>query len=132
GLLVVTLAESVETANQSRELARAFSDLPFPALLLSQGTVTFSNAAAERLFSREHRSSVSRLLGGADAAQDFLNRVTAAGTLGITNMPAPLSGEREIRMTAKVMPVEKGAEAVILLICEDVTDRRALERHLGV
>jgi PAS domain S-box-containing protein len=132
GLLVVTLAESLETANQSRELARAFSDLPFPALLLSQGTVTFANAAAERLFSREHRSSVSRLLGGADAAQDFLHRVTAAGTLGFTKKLDTVFGEREIRLTAKVMPVEKGAEAVILLICEDVTDRRALERHLGV
>ncbi|MGE3873381.1 MAG: PAS domain S-box protein, partial [Parvibaculaceae bacterium] len=131
GLLVVTLAESADTASQSSELARAFSDLPFPALLLSQGTVTFANAAAERLFSAEQRSSVSRLLGGADAAQDFLHRVTAAGTLGTTKRLETIFGEREIRLTAKFMPVEKGAEAVILLIGEDVTDRRALERHLG-
>src|SRR5262249_53767751 len=74
GLLVVSLAEDAETASQSGELARAFSDLPFPSLLLSQGTVTFANAAAERLFSSEQRSSISRLLGGSDATQDFLHR----------------------------------------------------------
>jgi PAS domain S-box-containing protein len=132
GLLVVSLGENAETANQSSELARAFSDLPFPALLLSQGTVTFANGAAERLFSPAQRSSVSRFFGGADAAQDFLHRVTASGTLGFTKKLDTLFGEREIRLTAKFLPVEKGAEAVILLICEDVNDRRALERRLGV
>jgi len=132
GLLVVSLAENAETQGQSGELARAFSDLPFPALLLSQGTVTFANAAAERLFTAEQRGSVSRLLGGSDAAQDFLHRVTASGTLGQTRKLDTVFGEREIRLTAKFLPVDKGAEAVILLICEDVTDRRALERSFGV
>ncbi len=132
GLLVVGLPASATAAGQSGELARAFSDLPFPCLLLSQGTVTFANAAAERLFSIAQRSSVSRLLGGIDAAQDFLHRVTAAGTFGMTKKLDTIFGEREIRLTAKFMPVEKGAEAVILLVCEDVTDRRALERQLGV
>lgn len=132
GLLVVSLAEDAEIAGQSGELARAFSDLPFPSLLLSQGTVTFANAAAERLFSSEQRSSISRLLGGSDAARDFLHRVTAGGTFGMTQKLDTVFGEREIRLTAKFMPVERGAEAVILLVCEDVTDRRALERHLGL
>jgi PAS domain S-box-containing protein len=131
GLLVAGLAQAEQAAGQSGELARAFSDLPFPALLLSQGGVTFANMAAERLFAPEQRASVSRLLGGADAAQDFLHRVTASGTLGQTRKLETLFGERDIRLTAKFLPVEKGAEAVILLICEDVTDRRALERHLG-
>jgi PAS domain S-box-containing protein len=58
--------------------------------------------------------------------------VTAAGTLGMTKKLDTVFGEREIKLTARLMPVEKGAEAVILLICEDVTDRRALERQLGV
>lgn len=131
GLLVAGQAEDAEGDTQSGELARAFSDLPFPALLLAQGTVTFANRAAERLFTPDQRRSVSRLLGSADAAQDFLQRVASAGTLGLTRKLDTLFGEREIRLTAKLMPVEKGAEPVILVVCEDVTDRRALERHLG-
>jgi PAS domain S-box-containing protein len=131
GLLVAGLAETAQSTSQSSELAQAFSDLPFPALLLSQGTVTFANMTAERLFTAEQRSSISRLMGGADAAHDFLSRVTAAGTLGLTRKLETTFGEREIRLTAKVLAAEKGAETIILLICEDVTDRRALERHLG-
>ena len=131
GILVAGLAESAESASQSGELARAFSDLPFPALLLSQGAVTFANVAAERLFTAEQRVSVSRLLGGAEPTQDFLHRVTASGTLGMTRKLETAFGERDLRLTARFLAVEKGAEAIILLICEDVTDRRALERHLG-
>ena len=131
GILVAGLAESAESASQSGELARAFSDLPFPALLLSQGAVTFANVAAERLFTAEQRASVSRLLGGAEPTQDFLHRVTASGTLGMTRKLETAFGERDLRLTARFLAVEKGAEAIILLICEDVTDRRALERHLG-
>jgi PAS domain S-box-containing protein len=132
GVVVAGLAESAETPGQSSELARAFSDLPFPALLLSQGAVTFANRAAERLFSSEQRSSISRLLGGAEATHDFLSRVTASGTLGMTKALDTVFGARDIRLTAKFMPAETGAEAIILVICEDVTDRRALERHLGM
>ena len=131
GILVAGLAESAEPASQSGELARAFSDLPFPALLLSQGMVTFANIAAERLFTAEQRASVSRLLGGAGPTQDFLHRVTASGTLGMTRRLDTAFGERDLRLTSRFLAVEKGAEAIILLICEDVTDRRALERHLG-
>ena len=131
GILVAGLADGVEYSGQSGELARAFSDLPFPALLLSQGMVTFANSAADRLFPIEQRGSISRLLGGTDAAQDFLHRVTAAGTLGMTKKLNTAFGERDIRLTAKFLTVEKGAEAVILLLCEDITDRRAFERHLG-
>jgi PAS domain S-box-containing protein len=131
GVLVAGISEAEETAGQSGELARAFSDLPFPALLLSQGAVTFANTAAERLFTPEQRRFAHRLLGGPQAAEDFLNRVSGAGTLGMTRKLDTLFGDREIRMTAKMMPGEKGAEPAILLICEDVTDRRALERRLG-
>ncbi|QIG52113.1 PAS domain S-box protein [Nordella sp. HKS 07] len=131
GILVAGLAEVEGTASQSGELARAFSDLPFPALLLSQGTVVFANSAAERLFAPEQRRFAHRLLGGVEAAEEFQQRVTSAGTLGMTRRLDTLYGEREIRLTAKMLPAEKGADPAILLICEDVTDRRALERHLG-
>jgi len=131
GILVAGIAEAEENAGQPGELARAFSDLPFPALLLSQGAVTFANTAAERLFTAEQRRFAHRLLGGPQAAEDFLNRVAGAGTLGMTRKLDTLFGDREIRMTAKLLPAEKGDEPAILLICEDVTDRRALERHLG-
>ena len=131
GVLVAGISEAEETAGQPGELARAFSDLPFPALLLSQGAVTFANTAAERLFTPEQRRFAHRLLGGPQLAEDFLNRVSGAGTLGMTRKLDTLFGDREIRMTAKMMPGKKGAEPAILLICEDVTDRRALERRLG-
>lgn len=131
GILVAGLAEAEESASQSGELARAFSDLPFPALLLAQGAVAFANGAAERLFTAEQRRFVHRLLGSVEAADEFLGRVNAAGTLGVTRKLDTLFGEREIRLTAKTLAAEKGADPAILLICEDVTDRRALERHLG-
>ncbi|WP_162914381.1 PAS domain S-box protein [Taklimakanibacter lacteus] len=131
GILIRGLAQAEETAGQPGELARAFSDLPFPALLLAQGTVTFANTAAERLFSAEQRRFTHRLLGGPDSAQEFLGRVAAAGTLGMTRKLDTLYGEREIRLTARQMPAEKGEDPAVLLICEDVTDRRALERRLG-
>lgn len=131
GLLVAGLAEAEETASQSGELARAFSDLPFPALLLTQGMVAFANGAAERLFMPEQRRYAHRLLGSAEAFEEFQQRVIAAGTLGLTRKLDTLFGEREIRLTAKLMAGGKDADPAILLICEDVTDRRALERHLG-
>lgn len=131
GILVAGLAEAEESARQPGELARAFSDLPFPALLLSQGTVVFANSAAERLFAPEQRRFAPRLLGGVEAAEEFQQRVVSAGTLGMTRRLDTLFGEREIRLTAKLLPAEKGADPAILLVCEDVTDRRALERHLG-
>ncbi len=131
GLLVAGIPQAQEAARQPGELARAFSDLPFPALLLSQGAVTFANHAAERLFAPEQRRYTHRLLGGPEAAQEFELRVGAAGTLGLTRKLDTLFGERDIRLTARQMPAEKGEEPAILLICEDVTDRRALERHLG-
>lgn len=131
GLLVAGLAEAEETASQSGELARAFSDLPFPALLLTQGMVAFANAAAERLFMPEQRRYAHRLLGSVEAFEDFQQRVVAAGTLGLTRKLDTLFDEREIRLTAKLMTGGKDADPAILIICEDVTDRRALERHLG-
>ncbi len=131
GLLVAGLAEAEETASQSGELARAFSDLPFPALLLTQGMVAFANGAAERLFMPEQRRYAHRLLGSVEAFEEFQQRVISAGTLGLTRKLDTLFGEREIRLTAKLMAGEKSADPAILVICEDVTDRRALERHLG-
>lgn len=131
GLLVAGLAEAEETASQSGDLARAFSDLPFPALLLTQGMVAFANAAAERLFMPEQRRYAHRLLGSVEAFEEFQQRVISAGTLGLTRKLDTLFGEREIRLTAKLMAGEKSADPAILVICEDVTDRRALERHLG-
>ncbi|MFZ5675478.1 MAG: PAS domain S-box protein [Pseudomonadota bacterium] len=131
GLLVAGLAAAEETASQSGELARAFSDLPFPALLLTQGMVAFANAAAERLFMPEQRRYAHRLLGSVEAFEDFQQRVISAGTLGLTRKLDTLFGEREIRLTAKLMTGGKDTDPAILVICEDVTDRRALERHLG-
>lgn len=131
GLLVAGLAEAEETASQSGELARAFSDLPFPALLLTQGMVAFANAAAERLFMPEQRRYAHRLLGSVEAFEEFQQRVISAGTLGLTRKLDTLFGERDIRLTAKLMAGERSADPAILVICEDVTDRRALERHLG-
>lgn len=131
GILVAGLAQAEETAGQPGELARAFSDLPFPALLLAQGTVTFANHAAERLFSPEQRRYTHRLFGDPQAAEEFMARLAAAGTLGMTKKLDTLYGERDIRLTARQLPAGKGEDPAVLLICEDVTDRRALERHLG-
>ncbi len=131
GILVAGITQAEETAGQSGELARAFSDLPFPALLLQHGVVTFANTAAERLFTPEQRRFTHRLLGNPETAEDFLGRVASAGTLGMTRRLDTLYGERDIRLTARLMPAAKGEEPAILVVCEDVTDRRALERHLG-
>lgn len=101
-------------------LAAAFEALPGAALVVDKaGDVRHANAAA------------SRLLGAhaADIAGELMARAKLAGTVSaVRTVDTPL-GVRDIRLTLRIMP--EGGEAHAVILAEDVTARRALEKKLS-
>jgi PAS domain S-box-containing protein len=127
GLLVIASADHGREAAKPSALAQAFDHLPLAALLLEGAQITHANLAANRLFTPAQRSSLVGLLGDVKAAQDLLNRLEASGSLSLTRRLATSYGEREVKITAKM--AAKGEPAVLLF--DDVTERRAIERKLA-
>lgn len=96
------------------------------------GDIVFSNAAAGDLLARANRGDLASLLGSAEDAATLIERTRAARTLGMQRTLATNFGDRDIRVTARVLSDDEDADANhILLMLEDVTDRRALERSLS-
>ncbi|NNE21383.1 MAG: PAS domain S-box protein [Rhizobiales bacterium] len=97
-----------------------------------RGDIVFANAAAGDLIARANRGDVAALLGAREDAEAMIERVKSARTLSMQRVLATNFGDRDIRVTARLLSDHEEAEAVqVLLMLEDVTDRRALERALS-
>jgi PAS domain S-box-containing protein len=133
GLLVAACHEhAAQAANTAAHAALAFDRLPAPAAIAGRdGTFSHLNAAAAALLSAGQRTGLARLLGDDALALDLLNRTEAAGTVAVTRNLALQFGPRDIRLTLKQLDGEDAATAFALLMLEDVTERRALERQLA-
>jgi PAS domain S-box-containing protein len=130
GLLVVMSQSPAEAAAKTAgDIATAFDLLPSAAVLATRdGTFRHLNASALALLGPAQRLSLAGALGDPALAEDLLNRTDAAGTaVAVRSVPVRL-GKRDIRITLKRLDGEASAFALVLL--DDVTERRALERQL--
>jgi PAS domain S-box-containing protein len=131
GLLVAMSQPPAEAAARTvGDIATAFDLLPSAAILvLRDGGFRHLNAAALSLLGAAQRLSLAAALGDLALAEDLLNRTDAAGTaMAVRNVPVRL-GRRDIRITLKRLDGQASAFALVLM--DDVTERRALERQLS-
>ena len=132
GLLV-----AVEDGAQDDELPQGLATamlmaLPLGALLVgAEGDIRFANTAARDLVEADRFASLARLIADDDSAKQLLSRASAM-RLASAVVPLPTRyGRREVRVTAKLIEPAAGAGAAILVLLDDVTDRRILERALA-
>ena len=133
GLLVMARQTKADAAAETASaMARAFDLLPSAALLVERdGTFRHLNAAALSLLGPAQRTSLATVLGDHAQAEDLLERAEAAGTAVTVRALSVKLGTRDIRITLKrIQDTEASAFALVLM--DDVTDRRALERQLSV
>ncbi|MGB7205417.1 MAG: ATP-binding protein [Anderseniella sp.] len=128
GLLMVTHTNH-EMAVQSSYaekgvLPSVLEGLPVATLVVTgDSQITFANDAARKLIGGDQPSSVSEL-GIADTVLGLINKSTRAGiATAIAEVPTAY-GSREVRITVKPL---SGSDHVMVVL-EDVTDRRLLER----
>jgi PAS domain S-box-containing protein len=121
GLLVAGIAKNQPTGVAADVLAQAFQVLPGASFIIAKdGRVLFANEAA------------SRLLGAhaGTAARELADRLALAGTVSeVRRIETPL-GQRDFRLTLKLLP--QVGESYAVVQAEDVTERRRLERGLAL
>ena len=138
GLLVV-VEEAAQSENLPQGQAQAMlMALPFGAVLAgADGHIRFANSWARDLFEAERLESLARLIDDPDRARQLLSRATAMRlTSAVVALPTR-HGRREVKVTTKALtadagaPVAGGTAGPILVLLDDVTDRRTLERALS-
>ena len=132
GILVVADRSVAEQAGQTeKDAAAAFDLLPSAAALLGRaGDIRSLNAAALTMLKATQRASLGGVLGDDRLADDVLERTDAAGLVVLTRAIAVRVGTRDIRFTLRRLDRPEGDAAFAMLLLDDVTDRRALERSL--
>jgi PAS domain S-box-containing protein len=133
GLLVVAQHGEAEEAKQTaQDVAAAFDLLPSAAALVTRdGIFRHLNAAALTLLAAARRSSLGEALGDPAIAEELLERVEAAGLVAVVRPVAVRLGTRDVRITLRrLSPPHGEAASFAVVLMEDVTDRRALERQL--
>ena len=130
-LAVARHSAAAEAQKISGDILTAFDLLPTAALLVARdGSIRHLNAAALLLLAAGQRATLSGLVGDRAVAEDMLIRVEAAGTVvSVRSLPVRL-GSRDIRLTAKLLNRAGDGNAFAMVLLDDVTERRALERKL--
>jgi PAS domain S-box-containing protein len=132
GVLVVARQSAAAEAQKSNDdILTAFDLLPSAAVLIGRdGKIRHLNAAALLLLGAGQRASLAGLLGTVAEAEDLIARITAAGT-AVSVRPLPVRlGQRDIRITAKLLKTASDEHAFAMVLLDDVTERRALELRL--
>lgn len=131
-LAVATVTAAAQGAAAVADIAAAFDLLPGAALLIAaDGAIRHLNAAALLLLGASQRASLGGLLGDDAAADDLLARTTAAGTVSLIRSIIVRVGLRDLRMTFRRLPHGTDGSAFAVVLLEDITERRALERNLS-
>ncbi len=103
--------------------------MPMPvAAVDARGELIYSNHAASELFSEQALMGLSGLFDSAGEALEFLSRAARAGLAVTTRKGETLAGKRDIRITARLIDGDGGG--LFSVVLDDVTNRRAVERHL--
>ena len=128
GVLVVGASGEVSAEAQTpAELV--LNALPLAILTFSPaGGVLSANPAAEELFEIAEAADLGAVLGDRDLAQQVIQGTLTTGTFSKLGHVDCRYGRRDLRLFAQT--VGDSAERQVYLMLDDVTDRRALERHL--
>jgi PAS domain S-box-containing protein len=133
GLLMVAETPPSGAAPETGDAGHANSvleTLPVATMICDDdGAISYANAMARSLFTQTTPALLADI-----CAQDFsskiLDRARRAGVASSITAMATGFGDREIRVTARLITRPDGSGDSFSLILEDVTDRRALERAL--
>jgi PAS domain S-box-containing protein len=132
GILAVACQPAAVQAEMAKDdILAAFDLLPSAAILVARdGTIRHLNAAALVMLGASQRASLAALLGDQAAADDLLARAQSAGTVVLTRSLAVRLGRRDLKITARLLNRAGEDHASLLVLLDDVTERRALELTL--
>jgi PAS domain S-box-containing protein len=125
-LLVETKPQSKPDNVQTDSVVAAFANMPLAAAFVtSDGKITGQNAAAAQLFAA---LNLTDLLGSTERSEAVLTRLNGSGLVSMVETIRGRVGLREVRLTLQKSDAENSLGALLLL--EDVTERRNLERQM--
>jgi PAS domain S-box-containing protein len=126
GLLVVAPRPIIDQT----ETHDLFGQFPVAALQLEQdGRFIRANAMARTLFDVNCCRDLAGLLGGAEQSNKILRRLQSVHLVSSIECFQGLFGQREARLTLRRLTDESGPYAI--LVMEDITERRNMERQLS-
>ncbi len=100
-------------------------------VVTDEGATVFSNQAAAAMFEAARLASLADLLQDAEQARNLLDHTIASGTITTIRTLETLHGEREVRVTSRRLEaLDDADDQHVLIMLEDITERRALERSL--
>jgi PAS domain S-box-containing protein len=133
GILVIDeTAAAAKTPDLPPErLTLAFDQLPLACGFVGDdGSLHHLNAAARRLLLEDQRSSLAAVMAQEERAGAFLTRLATAGLVSdILTIPTVI-GARDVRFTLRRLSEAKDPLSYAVMLLDDITDRRALERQL--
>ncbi len=131
GLLAVAEPPAVTAAALAPDLVQsAFEHMAMPALLMGRDGSFLGLNGEARALAGGRADGFAALLGDEAQARELVARLAATATVSEVAALATRVGRRDIRLT--LQRLAEGQDAPILLLMDDVTDRRQLERQMDV
>jgi len=133
GLLVIA-ANSSDAVSEipTEKLALAFDLLPAAAAFMGrEGSLHRLNAAARLLLGADQRASLGALVEDSSLADDLLTRLASTGTVSDVRRLRTRIGQRDIRLTLQKLDTAADPVAFAMVLLDDITERRALERTIS-
>ncbi len=133
GLLVIASGPN-DAASEipTEKLALAFDLLPAAAAFMGrEGSLHRLNAAARLLLGADHRASLGALVEDSSLADDLLTRLASTGTVSDVRRLRTKIGQRDIRLTLQKLDNASDPVAFAMVLLDDITERRALERTIS-
>lgn len=133
GLLVIATGPS-DAASEipTEKLALAFDLLPAAAAFMGrEGSLHRLNAAARLLLGADQRASLGALVEDSSLADDLLTRLASTGTVSDVRRLRTKIGQRDIRLTLQKLSATADPVAFAMVLLDDITERRALERTIS-
>lgn len=127
GVLVVQEPDKPVLTKVPDSLAGSvIADLPVPLLVLDgNGRFTHANSAAQSLLAKESYASLAELIASDDRAAILLSRLADTSWATSTETVLLQAAPRSIRCT-----LSRSENAILTLMLEDITERRALEQDI--
>ena len=114
------------------KLAQAFDLLPAAAAFVGRdGSLHRLNAAALLLLEADQRASLSALIENSSLADDLLARLASTGTVSDVKRLRTKIGQRDFRLTLRKLGTTADPVAFAMVLLDDITERRALERTIS-
>jgi len=132
--LLVTAASPSDAVSEipTEKLALAFDLLPAAAAFMGrEGSLHRLNAAARLLLGADQRASLGALVEDSSLADDLLTRLASTGTVSDVRRLRTKIGQRDIRLTLQKLDTAADPVAFAMVLLDDITERRALERTIS-